>query len=226
MKKKWILMSGAIAAALLLNACSSNNNNVEPTVSPTEETTPEATATPDPSPSASPPATATDKPATDAPTTDAPASNHSDNADEDTDAMIKDMLKLAKEGKISGIPFAAHTGLIDDVEKSWGEPDQRDSADYGYYVTYEKKNAAFGINKGDQIYDVRSFDPKLNSITLKQIEAALGKPDKTTENGDDKIYTYDANDDFQLKFVIPGKTGTVDHINVYNPKDGFNNMAG
>ncbi|WP_274650957.1 YjgB family protein [Paenibacillus humicola] len=145
--------------------------------------------------------------------------------DDDT-AQLKELLASAKKGRIPGIPFAAHTNLIEDVQKSWGKADNTDAAGKGLYATYSKKHAVIGFNKGEQIFDVRSNDPKLQTLTLKQIEQTLGKPADITKNGDDSIYIYQANSDYQLKFIIPKSTGKVDHISVYAPKDSINNMAG
>ncbi|MBO7748442.1 YjgB family protein [Paenibacillus sp. MWE-103] len=147
-------------------------------------------------------------------------------ADGQTSAAIKAMLELAKDGKVKGIPFAADKGLIDDVEKDWGKSDKTDFAGKGLYATYAKKHAVIGFNKGSQIFDVRSDAPELRTLTLKQIEAALGKADQVTKNGTDTIYAYEANKTFELRFIIPADTGKVDHISVYAPADTINNMAG
>ncbi|WP_235550023.1 YjgB family protein [Paenibacillus sp. Soil766] len=136
------------------------------------------------------------------------------------------MLELAKSGKVNGIPFAANTGLTDDVDKSWGKADKSESAGSGIYATYTKKNAVIGFNKGSQIIDIRSNDPKLHTLTLSQIEQALGKPTDTKVNGDDTIYIYKASQEFQLKFIIPKSTGKVDHISVFDTIHSINNMAG
>ncbi|MFB9330169.1 YjgB family protein [Paenibacillus aurantiacus] len=144
----------------------------------------------------------------------------------DTGKQVKELLALAEQGKVPGIEFAAHTGMIDEVEKAWGKSDHEEFVGKGMYATYSAKNAVFGYNKGSQIFDVRSDDPSLQSLTLAQIEAAIGKADDQTKNGDDDIYVYKAGEDFQLKFIIPKSTGTVDHISVYAPKDAVNNMAG
>ncbi|SDN71348.1 protein of unknown function [Paenibacillus sp. yr247] len=76
-----------------------------------------------------------------------------------------------------------------------------------------------------QIFDVRSSDPTLQKLTLKEIEHTLGKPADTKLNGNDTIYIYMANEAFQLKFIIPKSTGKVDHISVFSPKDSVNSMA-
>ncbi|MFC5449312.1 YjgB family protein [Paenibacillus aestuarii] len=141
-------------------------------------------------------------------------------------AQIKDMLELAKSGKVSGIPFAAKTGHSDEVAQAWGKAENKDAIGSDIYETFAKKNAVIGYNKGSQIIDVRSTDPKLHTITLSQIEQALGKPTDTKVNGDDTIYIYKASDVFQLKFIIPKSTGKVDHISVFDAKDAVNNMAG
>ncbi|MNN94259.1 hypothetical protein D3C81_2128520 [compost metagenome] len=82
------------------------------------------------------------------------------------------------------------------------------------------------MNKGSQIFDVRSSASDLQQLTLQEIEQTLGKPDNTTTNGGDKIYIYQAGEQYQLKFIIPESTGKVDHISVFSEQDSINNMAG
>jgi hypothetical protein len=173
-------------------------------------------------PSASPASTSSSsKPAQASPSPIAPAASA-----EEVKKELMELLELAKQGKVPGVEFAAHTDLIEDVEKAWGEPDKKESAGQGIYSTYSKKNAVIGFNKGSVILDVRSSASKLQELTLPQIEAALGKPQDTKANGDDTIYIYKANDQFQLKFIIPASSGKVDHISVFSPGDAVNNMAG
>ena len=35
------------------------------------------------------------------------------------------MFELAKEGKVPNVPFAAHTGDIEEIEKAWGKQIKR-----------------------------------------------------------------------------------------------------
>lgn len=140
--------------------------------------------------------------------------------------QIKNILEQAKQGKVPNVAFAAHTGDIEEVEKAWGKADKTETAGKGMYATFTSKNVVIGFNKGSQIFDVRSNHPELQTLTLQEIEKVLGKPMSVKVNGNDKIYSYKANDQFELKFVIPNPTGKVDHISVFSPKDSINNMAG
>jgi hypothetical protein len=210
-----------LASLLLLTACNSDNSNAAtnaPTLAPT------LTATPAPSLAPSP--TATAAPAAPAAVTPAPATPKATASTDVDSKLIKELMTLAKAGKIPDVKFGAHTGLIDDVEKAWGKADKQEPAGKGFYATYDARKVVFGFNKGQQIFDVRSSDASLQKLTLKEIEHVLAKPDDITVNGDDSIYVYKVNDQYQLKFVIPKSTGKVDHISVFAPQDSINNMAG
>lgn len=139
---------------------------------------------------------------------------------------VKELFELAKEGKVPNVPFAAHTGDIEEIEKAWGKADKTEQAGNGMYATFTNKNVSFGFNKGSQVFDVRSYHAELKSITLQEIEKALGKPNSVKGNGKDKIYVYKVNNQFELKFIIPKSTGKVNHISVFSPEDSINKMAG
>ncbi|TPV42407.1 YjgB family protein [Bacillus dicomae] len=139
---------------------------------------------------------------------------------------VKELFELAKEGKAPNVPFAAHTGDIEEIEKAWGKADKTEQAGNGMYATFTNKNVSFGFNKGSQVFDVRSYHAELKSITLQEIEKALGKPASVKVNGEDKIYVYKVNNQFELKFIIPKSTGKVNHISVFSPEDSINKMAG
>ncbi|MED3469255.1 YjgB family protein [Bacillus thuringiensis] len=139
---------------------------------------------------------------------------------------VKDLFELAKEGKVPNVPFGAHTGDIEEIEKAWGKANKTEYAGNGMYATFTNKNVVFGFNKGSQVFDVRSYHAELKSITLQEIEKALGKPSSVKGNGEDKIYVYKVNNQYELKFVIPKSTGKVDHISVFSSEDSINKMAG
>lgn len=183
-----------------------------------------ATAAPDAAPAAQGGTGAAASPAAAGPGAAAGASSAA--TPQELSKQLKELLQLAKQGKVPGVEYAAHSGLIDDVEAAWGEPDTKESAGKGIYSTYAGKHVVFGFNKGSQIFDVRSSASDLQKLTLKQIEEVLGKPDATSVNGSDDIYIYQAGKQYQLKFIIPDLTGTVDHISVFSKQDSINNMAG
>ena len=110
--------------------------------------------------------------------------------------------------------------------KSVGKANKTEYAGNGMYATFTNKNIVFGFNKGSQVFDVRSYHAELKLITLQEIEKALGKPSSVKENGEDKIYVYKVNNQYELKFVIPKSTGKVDRISVFSPEDSINKMAG
>ncbi|PQZ57814.1 MULTISPECIES: YjgB family protein [Bacillus] len=139
---------------------------------------------------------------------------------------IKDLFEQAKEGKVPNVPYAAHTGDIEEIEKAWGKADKTEQAGNGMYATFTNKNVSFGFNKGSQVFDVRSYHSELKVITLQEVEKALGKPASVKVNGNDKIYIYKVNNQFELKFIIPESTGKVHHISVFSPEDSINKMAG
>lgn len=217
------VMAGSIllAGMITLTGCNSNNQEAaSPTTAPTEVAT--ATTQPEASPSTSPTETA---PVTTPSTTD---TNKDTVKASSTNSMkqLNELLELAKVGKVPGVDYAAHSGHFEDVEADFGKADTQESAGKGIYATYNDKHVVFGFNKGNVIFDVRSNDSTLQKLTLKEIEGTLGKPNDTTVNGEDKIYIYKANDQYQLKFIIPNSTGTVDHISVFSEQDSHNNMAG
>ncbi|MNB80630.1 hypothetical protein D3C75_273960 [compost metagenome] len=215
-KAAGIIILASVFGLTACNSSASTGNSAEAT------NTPAAEATASPSPAAAegsaPPATAA------AP--DTAAGNTSGAVAADSAGQLKELLELARQGKVPGVEYAAHSGMIDEVEAAWGEPDTKESAGKGIYSTYSAKHVVFGSNKGSKIFDVRSSAADLQQLTLKEIEQTLGKPDDTAVNGNDKIYIYQAGKEYQLKFIIPEATGTVDHISVFSEQDSFNNMAG
>ncbi|MBY0014380.1 YjgB family protein [Paenibacillus typhae] len=215
-----------LASALGLSACSSSGSNTGNNAASTNAPVAEASTPAQPASTASPSPAAAEQSAPPAATAAPDTAAGNGAAAEDSATQLKELLELAKQGKVPGVEYAAHSGMIDEVEAAWGEPDTKESAGKGMYSTYGAKHVVFGWNKGSRIFDVRSSATDLQQLTLKEIEQTLGKPDDTAVNGSDKIYIYHAGKEYQLKFIIPEATGTVDHISVFSEQDSFNNMAG
>ena len=80
------------------------------------------------------------------------------------------MFELAKEGKVPNVPFAAHTGDIEEIEKAWGKQIKRNKQEMECTLPLQIKMFPSGFNKGSQVFDVRSYHAELKSITLQEIE--------------------------------------------------------
>ncbi|MGM0880007.1 MAG: YjgB family protein [Bacillota bacterium] len=201
----------SFAIAISLSSCSNSDASMN-------QTPPPASASPSVQPSTEP-------------STEPSDTNDGNIKEEETGGSeaavtVDSLVELAKAGKVPNCEYAAHTALFDEIEKAWGKADSNNTSGKGIYAEYKDKGITFGYNKGMIVFDVRSYENNLQTLTLTDIEAALGKADETTVNGSDDIYTYQVNEQYQLKFIISEITGKVDHISVYSPEDTKNNMAG
>lgn len=155
------------------------------------------------------------------------------NADKSATMLLRSIMDNAKLGKVINCVFPDNTTVIEDVISAWGNPANMEfiAAAKGTYSDYPKHNVTFGFNKGDQVFEVRSFDPALTKITLSKSRAVFGKPDYTAEVNGEKIIGYVANADYKILLVFPASTGqTADpallHYSVLYPKVTPNNMSG
>ncbi|MEO3945347.1 YjgB family protein [Gorillibacterium sp. CAU 1737] len=222
---KRILTAMTLSGVLALSACSSNTSEAPSPSTAPSALAPTSSVAPTTVPTASPAASASTSVAPTSETTPKPTASREATA---AQKQIRELVKVAKEGKVPGVPYAAHIGLIEDVKKDWGEPDKEDypAGSKGTYSTYSSKNAVIGWNKGSLIFDVRSNAPEIQKLTWSEVKAELGKPTDTKESGKDTIYIYRVSDQYELKFAVPGGEGKVDHISVFSPQDSINNMAG
>lgn len=144
--------------------------------------------------------------------------------------LVHQQMNLATQGKVYGISYAAKTTNLDQIQQDWGKADSETQAGAGMYVTYGKHAAAFGFNKGAQIFDVRSYSKALQSLTANDITDTLGLPGDVRTTSDSTIYLYTAGPDFQLLFVFShtadGKMQNhVDHVSVFYPAGTIDQMA-
>ncbi|MBO7743512.1 YjgB family protein [Paenibacillus sp. MWE-103] len=142
---------------------------------------------------------------------------------------IKDILALAKQGKVQGSGFVSGKTNIKEVHKLWGASESLGHGYERYDFSMGKGAYDLGISsKTGIVYDLRYYFPLpdpdrgLSQFTFNAVIAALGMPKAVTFNGNDKIYTYTAGS-HQLKFVGPktapkGQSSAIAHINVYTPK--------
>lgn len=149
------------------------------------------------------------------------------------DSLLKDIKALAQEGKIINSDFADKSSNIADVEGKLGKADKSEwvTEAKGNYSTYLKYNVVFGSNKGGRIFEVRSFDSRLNKISLSMVEKYFGTPDHNATSNGEKILGYVAGADYKILFVFKAPTDSnddpkLDHYSVLYPKGTVNSMAG
>lgn len=147
--------------------------------------------------------------------------------------QLLNMAQLASAGQvINDDKFPAKTSNYGSVENAWGKADQTTyvAAAKGTYATYSSRHLVFGFNKGMQIFEVRSFDPALKSITLAKVKAVLGTPAYNKTINGQQIIGYPEGREFKLEFVFSQATAgnsdpSLDHYNVLYPQGTVNSMA-
>ncbi|MFG0215250.1 YjgB family protein [Brevibacillus porteri] len=146
--------------------------------------------------------------------------------------MLQSVRDLAGKGQIFGSQYRVEKDMFDEAEKQLGKPDVVSFVNGITYNTYRDLNLVFAFNKGMQIVDIRSYDPRLQAVTLAEVRETLGEPANKTTTGGQTIYTYKVTPDYELKFIFSGimtddpNTLYIDHVNIYYPRGTFNNMAG
>lgn len=209
-KKKSITWTIAALAFAFMVGCSSTSKN-QVTTTPKD---PAATDTPFPT------------------TSPKPASSSTPQQDNSQNTILENIKKLAVQGKVINCDFAVDSMIIDDVIAKWGEPDKSDYVGQakGSYSTYSKHNLVFGWNKGLRIFEVRSFDNKLNKISLSMTKNFFGTPAYDVKSNGQEIIGYVSTKDYKILLVFPQATEEhkdplMDHYSVLYPKGTTNLMA-
>lgn len=152
-------------------------------------------------------------------------------ADDAQKTLLLNIQAEAKKGRAINIPFAVKSNVIDDVGDKWGKEDKTEyiAAAKGNYATYSKHNAVFGFNKGSQLFEVRSFDSSLKSITLAGVKNVFGTPAYDVKSGKEEVIGYVVTKDFKILMVFPtaadGGEQKLDHYSVFYPAGTVNTMA-
>lgn len=147
--------------------------------------------------------------------------------------LLDSIIKLAEQGKIINSDFSVKSTTIQDIEKKLGKADTSDfvSEAKGVYFSFLKYNVVFGSNKGDQVFEARSFDDKLGELSLSTVKRVLGEPVYNSKYNNEEIIGYEAGKEFKILFVFKeyqddGKDYKLDHYSVLYPAGTINNMAG
>ncbi|RNB54865.1 DUF4309 domain-containing protein [Brevibacillus gelatini] len=145
--------------------------------------------------------------------------------------LLQALRELAKNGQMLGSMYRVEKDVFDDIEKQIGKPDTVSFINGITYNTYQDRGLVFAFNKGMQVVDIRSYDPRLQAITQEEVLQALGKPTSITAVSGQTIYTYKVTPDYELKIIFSGTAGKpeslyIDHVNIYYPRGTINFMAG
>lgn len=161
-------------------------------------------------------------------------SNSKQNNEEDNlqSKLLQDIKTLAAEGKVINCEYPAKVTNLYSVEEKWGKADSSNwvASAKGMYSTYSKHNVVFGSNKGARIFEVRSFDSRLNKISLSMVRKNFGTPQYNVRSNGEEIMGYVVTTEFKLLFVFPEPTkGASDplmrHYSVLYPSATANSMA-
>lgn len=143
--------------------------------------------------------------------------------------LIKSIMEAAKQGKLPDCEFPVKTTTIDSVEAKWGQADSNDyvAAAKGTYATFSSQGFVFGFNKGEQIFEARSYNAEFKQLSLSRIKSVLNSPVYELDTQKEKIIGYVASPNYKLEFVLEKNQGDplVDHVNVLYPAGTVNSMA-
>ena len=160
------------------------------------------------------------------------ASSKSPQQDNSQTTLLESIKKLAEQGKIINCDFPAKSTVIGNVKEKWGSPNKSVWVEEakGVYDTYSKHNVVFGFNKGDQIFEVRSFDSRLAKISLSMVKKYFGTPAYDVKSNGEEIIGYTAGKEFKILYVFPLPTNgsnncLLKHYSVFYPAGTVNMMA-
>ncbi|MEK4871823.1 MULTISPECIES: polysaccharide deacetylase family protein [Niallia] len=124
----------------------------------------------------------------------------------------------AKKGEADSSSFNVFSSTMQEVKSHWGGPGpaKTDHVGNGYYATYDDKNTVFGFTAEGKIYDIRSYNKQLKTISLSDLKKVLGEPAEIRAGKGEQILVYSFSEEVQLKFILSNETEKVDHLSVYN----------
>lgn len=161
------------------------------------------------------------------------SSNQGQQKNTSQNVLLGNIRTFATKGRIINCEYPVKDTNLSTIEKRWGKADNSTwvSSAKGLYSTYKKHNVVFGSNKGAQIFEARSLDPRLTKISLSMVKMNFGNPQHNVTTGGEQIIGYAIGKEFKLLFVFPKPTKSnpnpsMRHYSVLYPAGTVNSMAG
>lgn len=137
--------------------------------------------------------------------------------------FVKETFSSSKEGSVPNISFISGKTEWQEVNEKWGKADHITETAKGRYEEYEDHHATIGY-AGKIVNDIRSYDSKLQTISLNEIKEMGGEPDEVRyyqdATHDQIILVYHTGSVTDLLWVLPKATDQepnpkVDHLSLY-----------
>jgi beta-N-acetylhexosaminidase len=134
--------------------------------------------------------------------------------------LLLNIATKANEGLVINCDFHVGNTTIDVVRKNWGKEDKQDyvAAAQGTYSTFTNKNIVVAYDKNPQLFEIRSFDPRLKVLTIQDVKDYFGPPKtEITTSTEEEIINY-AVQKYTLKFVFSKSSHIIylDHYSLYD----------
>lgn len=141
--------------------------------------------------------------------------------------LVQQIVLAAKKGKVINADFTSGQTTPEEIRNEWGNPSGKSDTGVGTYAVYKKQNISIGYSGNSPIFDLRSFDDNLKTISLSEIQQVMGKPGDIhfykDADHNQEILIYPLSNSYQLEWVIKKPSASnpnphVDHISVYDRK--------
>lgn len=156
------------------------------------------------------------------------SSSRKENLDNNSIALLNNIKSSANKGQIINSSFKIGES-IDSVTSKLGSPTSETYVPNakGDYFTFKSYNIALGCNKGNQIFEIRSFDKQLKELNSTIVKNFFGTSDyNATTKENEKILGYKTNKNYKILFVFDLNTNKLKHYSVLNTELTKNSMSG
>lgn len=151
----------------------------------------------------------------------------------DISTLIHKIIDSANSGKLPGDSFVVGKTDISMIEKDWTTPSSISKTSQGVYASFNAHSMAFGYYRNSPIFDIRSYDKSIQTITLNDVKKVMGEPSDISYYNSGEIHQqiliYQVNNSNQLKWVMDMPSNQtpnpkIDHISLFNQQIAKNSI--